>query len=223
MDQPGLSPEEHAAALRGLRRINRISRTESHLIAALEPLIAEAGDEPLSVLDVACGGGDVVCDLARRAAAKGWNVRFSGADFSEQALEIARENAARQGLEIPFFRWDAIASPLAERFDVVMCTLFLHHLSEDETVRVLRHMADSARRMVMADDLVRSRFGYWLAQAGCRLLSRSYVVHFDGPVSVRSAFDTHEIKTLAESAGLTNCRIRKHWPERYLLTWRPQR
>jgi 2-polyprenyl-3-methyl-5-hydroxy-6-metoxy-1,4-benzoquinol methylase len=222
MDQPGLSAAEHAAALRGLKRIHRFSRTLPHLVRALEPIMKTAGAEPVTVLDIACGGGDLLCDLSRVARARGWNARFVGTDISEQALEIARGNALAGGHDIEFFPWNAVRDPLPGRYDVVMCTLFLHHLTEAEAARLLGHMATAAQRMVLADDLVRSPVGYALALAGCRLLSRSPVVHFDGPVSVQAAYTPDEIRALAEKAGLTGCRVSTHWPKRYLLSWSPR-
>ncbi len=70
MDQPDLNPNLHVAALRGLRRINSISRSA----AILWPSIADAARElhpaPLHVLDLACGGGDNALAISRLAAAQ---------------------------------------------------------------------------------------------------------------------------------------------------------
>jgi hypothetical protein len=52
------------------------------------------------------------------------------------------------------------------------------------------------------------------------LLSRSPIVHFDGPVSVQGAFGLQEVQTLAARAGLLGATLRRSWPERYLLSWR---
>jgi hypothetical protein len=52
------------------------------------------------------------------------------------------------------------------------------------------------------------------------LLSRSPIVHFDGPVSVQGAFQMQEVQTLAVRAGLLEATLRRSWPERYLLSWR---
>jgi len=68
--------------------------------------------------------------------------------------------------------------------------------------------------------LVRTRFGYALAWAGGRLLTRSPIVHTDGPLSVRAAFTLDEFGTLAERAGLRGATFRRHWPQRFLFAWR---
>jgi hypothetical protein len=100
--------------------------------------------------------------------------------------------------------------------------LFLHHLDEPQAVALLARMAGAARRLVLVNDLNRSRAGYLLAWAGTRLLSTSAVVHTDGPLSVEGAFTIAEATALAEKAGLTGARVEPRWPCRWLLQWRPE-
>ena len=119
-----------------------------------------------------------------------------------------------------FFQADVFAEPLSESYDAVISSLFLHHLEEARAVELLRHMAQSARSCVLINDLERSTLGYWLAYVGTRLLSRSEVVHVDGPRSVEGAFTVAEARQLAEQAGLSGATVRKRWPCRYLLRWR---
>jgi hypothetical protein len=81
-------------------------------------------------------------------------------------------------------------------------------------------MAAAARRAVLVCDLHRSWLGYSLAWVGCRLLTRSPIVHVDGPRSVEAAFAVSEIAALAGRSGLDGAVITQHWPERWLLAWR---
>jgi hypothetical protein len=97
--------------------------------------------------------------------------------------------------------------------------LFLHHLEEQDVVGLLQRMRESAALAVLANDLVRSRVGYWLAWWGCRALTRSSIVHVDGPRSVEGAFTLDEARDMASRAGLTGLRLTRHWPERFLLRW----
>jgi hypothetical protein len=100
-----------------------------------------------------------------------------------------------------------------------MCSLFLHHLDEPQAVELLRRMSESARHLVLVNDLIRGRLGYALAWLGTRLLTRSRVVHVDGPLSVEGAFTRAEALELAERAGLHGATIVRRWPCRFLLTW----
>ena len=219
MDQPQLDPLEHALALLGLARVNWFSRSDAIFWPTLRSFALEQKGGPLRVLDVACGGGDVTCALAKRARRAGLDVKIAGCDLSDIALSVARKQAASSGETIEFFQHDVLSEPLPARFDVVICSLFLHHLDEAEAVAVLRSMSQAARRAVLVNDLVRSRSGYLLAVFGTRLLSRSRIVHIDGPLSVAGAFTPDEALQLCEQAGLNGATVSRHWPQRFLLTW----
>ena len=171
---------------------------------------------PLRMLDVACGGGGLALALARRG---GRRIEVEGCDISPVAVDCARRAAEARGLSARFFTCDALGEPLPTGYDVVTCSLFLHHLDDEDAVTLLRRMATAARRLVLVDDLNRGRAGYALAWAGCRLLSRSPIVHHDGPVSVAAAFTTGEALDLAARAGLAGATVSRHWPQRFLLAW----
>ena len=220
MDQPGLDPKEHAKALMGLRRINAISRCSAGLFRPIEALAITQPAKPLRVLELACGGGDTAIDLALMAKRKGLLVDIHACDLNPEAVEIARTNAMRRQAALTVFTADALAKPTDHNtFDVVYCTLFAHHLDELDVVRLLEVMALRSRKLVLVDDLIRSRLGFALAWIGTRLLSRSWVVHTDGLLSVRAALQPDEMKSIAMQAGLNNAQIKRSWPERYLLNW----
>jgi SAM-dependent methyltransferase len=220
MDQPGLDPSEHAHALVGLRRINRISGLAASLLAPIAALARRRDGQPLQVLELACGGGDTAMDLALMAQRRGLALELRACDLNPEAVRIAQAKAHRRGAPVQFFCADALAVPPAPgEADVVFCSLFLHHLSDADAERLLALMAQRARHLVLVNDLIRSRLGYALAWAGTRLLSRSWVVHTDGPLSVRAAFQAAEVLTMAERAGLAGAALRRCWPERYLLRW----
>ena len=81
-------------------------------------------------------------------------------------------------------------------------------------------MGAAARRAVLINDLARSTAGLMLAHVATRLLTRSPVVHVDGPRSVEGAFTAEEARQLAERAGLHGSTVGRRWPFRYLLMWR---
>ena len=220
MDQPGLDPAEHARALAGLRRINRISGLAASLLKPIEALARRRGDAPLQVLELACGGGDTAIDLALMAQQRGLALELRACDLNPEAVRIAEANAQRRSASVEFFCADALAAPPAPgEADVVFCSLFLHHLPDADAERLLALMAQRARHLVLVNDLIRSRVGYALAWAGTHLLSRSWVVHTDGLLSVRAAFQPAEVLAMAERAGLAGASLQRCWPERYLLRW----
>ena len=226
MDSPDLEQSLHDAALAGLRRVNRWSRTGAAIWSGISDLVAQCTpQQELTILDIACGSGDQALWLARRLQQQGIRHRIHGVDISTTALAAATQQALQAGVSnISFHQCDVLHDPFPlPQYDVVMNSLFLHHLDEPQVVRVLQRMAGAARRRVVIDDLRRTRLGYFLAWTGCRLLSRSPIVHFDGPVSVEGAFTDSEMLQLSAQAGLQSARLQRHWPQRFLLTWQPDR
>ncbi len=219
MDQPDLDADLHVEALRGLERINVLSRSDAIVWPAIARLARERSPAPIRVLDLACGGGDVASRLSKRAARARLNIQVEGCDISPVAIEFATRAAVSLRADARFFVRDALGGPLPEAYDVVMCSLFLHHLDEDEAVALLRRMATVTRRLVLVNDLIRGGLGYAMAWLGCRILSRSKVVRFDGPASVSAAFTIDEAKRLADRAGLDQATLTRHWPQRFLLSW----
>ncbi len=226
MDDPRITPHLHQQALRGLARLNAVSGVSRVLTSVLAEVAAESGTEKLRVLDVACGGGDVLVGCARRWSDPRCRIEFSGCDVSSTAVQAARMLAERIDVDrhnverIDFFEHDVLAQRLPGEYDVVMSTLFLHHLAESDAECVLRRMREAARRVVVVDDLRRTRTGYFLAVLACRLLSRSPVVHYDGPVSVQAALTCQEMARLVERAGWREWTMRRHWPQRFLCIGR---
>jgi SAM-dependent methyltransferase len=218
MDQPGLDPALHRQALRGLRRINFWSRSAGILWPPLAAL-ARGAARPLRVLDLAAGGGDVLIRLWHRGRRAGLNLAIEGCDVSAEAVEYATHQAGRQGADVRFFVADVLGGDLPAGYDAVICSLFLHHLTEDQAVGLLRRMGAAAGRLVLVNDLVRSRMGILLARIATRLLSLSPVVHVDGPRSVEGAFTMAEAQEMAEQAGLSGATVERRWPCRYLLRW----
>jgi 2-polyprenyl-3-methyl-5-hydroxy-6-metoxy-1,4-benzoquinol methylase len=222
MDQPGLDERLHGHALRSLSRINHVSRTSAMIWQPIRALALETRPaRTLRILDVACGGGDVALGLARFAQRGGITTHVDGCDINSVAIAHAREAAARRSIpNVGFFQHDALMTPLPGGYDVVICSLFLHHLDDPDAEAMLRSMSAAASQMVVASDLRRTRLGYAMALVASRLLTRSPIVRVDGPLSVAAAFTIEEAQVLAARAGLAGTTISRRWPQRYLLVWR---
>jgi 2-polyprenyl-3-methyl-5-hydroxy-6-metoxy-1,4-benzoquinol methylase len=214
MDDPALDPVEHRRALAGLARLNWFGGSARVLWPSIRRLGVELG-RPVRVLDVATGGGDVPCELCRRGFLLDVPLEMHGCDVSPLAIQTAAANCP----DGRFFVHDALRDPLPTGFDVVTCSLFLHHLGEEDAVALIANMGHASRRLVLVNDLARSRFNFFGVWLACRLLTRSPVVRFDGPASVRSAFTPAEALALAERAGLHGATVRTRFPCRFLLAW----
>jgi 2-polyprenyl-3-methyl-5-hydroxy-6-metoxy-1,4-benzoquinol methylase len=220
MDDPSLPSDEHVRALRGLARINRWSRAAAQMWLPIAGLVREMRSDRVRVLDIGSGGGDVAIGLWQRGRRQGAALDVVGCDVSERAVAFARMQAALVDADVCFVQHDVLRDPMPDDYDVLISSLFLHHLQDDELQRFLNALANSARRMVVLCDLARSRPALALAHVATRALSRSPVVHVDGPRSVRAALSVAEIHALADAAGMRGAVIRRCWPMRFLLVWR---
>lgn len=220
MDDPALEERLHHDALTGLSRINRFSRSVNIVWPPIRRLAMTLPGRPLRVLDVATGAGDIPVGLALAARRAGMDLEVSACDLSPRAVAFAQQRAWARGLSIEYFQLDALNDPLPSGYDVIVSSLFLHHLETSRVRGLLENMAAAAGRMLLINDLERSRAGFWLAWLGTRALSRCPVVHEDGPQSVRAAFTRQELRTWAEAAGLHASQVERRWPCRLLLEWR---
>lgn len=230
MDDPALPRDDHERALRGLRRINSASRISDHLarmitrISAPQPARSESSSaraaEPLSIVDLACGSGDTAILLARHAQRHGLKWRITGIDRSPTAIDLARSAASSSSLAVSFEVGDVLEDDWPDTVDVAVCSLFLHHLRRADAVKLTRRMFNASTTGIIINDLVRSRIGWAFAWAGTRVISRSPIVHFDGPQSVRAAWTPSELREIAFEAGIprTHVHVRHTWPFRMTLT-----
>jgi 2-polyprenyl-3-methyl-5-hydroxy-6-metoxy-1,4-benzoquinol methylase len=220
MDDPLLAEDEHLLALQGLERINRVSGSAKLLWKPIKALAKQYNTHTLSVLDIASGGGDVPLTIDQLASRDGYALNICGSDISERAIEYAKKKAALIKSQVTFVTLDALKDPLPAGFDVITNSLFMHHLDDEEVVLLLTKMALAAQKMILINDLSRSPIGLGLAYLGTRFLSASEVVRYDGMLSIKAAYTPAEFTPLAERAGLTNCKIERRWPTRFLLEWK---
>lgn len=209
MDCEPVGFESFAACLRDLERVNRASLGYRPTLAWLEALPGPRR-EPLRILDVGCGGGDMLRSIHRWASRRGVAVELTGIDVNPWSTRAARE-ATPAGMRIAYETADLFGIGDDGRFDVILSALFAHHLADGELVRFLRWMEARAQIGWFLNDLHR----HWIAEHGLRLLFGLLPVHrfvrHDGPVSVRRAFSRSDLARLVEAAGLPPERIAMRW------------
>ena len=170
----------------------------------------------ITVLDVACGGGDQARALIRWGRAHGFDLRVTALDISPRALDCARRRGHADA-RLQFVCADVHVAPHRDgAFDYVACTLFLHHLTDGEVVRTLRSFDRLATRGVVVNDLVRRRRHYLWSWLFTRPFNA--VLRHDGPLSVRRAFRPDELSDLARRAGMAWLSLQTHFGHRMTLS-----
>ena len=201
MDEPVADAGELEANLRDIAFANARLGGTAPVVRALRRLGAR------SVLDVGSGAGDVALALVRDGARRGVQVHVTCLDQSEQMLAIARRST-RADPALSFVRADGGALPYADgAFDVVTCTLALHHFDPDAARALLRELRRVARLSPVVCDLRRSPVAFAATWLWSRT-SRNRLTRHDAPLSVRRAYTAGEARELACDAGWHAPRVR---------------
>jgi len=218
MDQEDLARNDLAQALTGLGRLNLVGLAAYQIWRVLCKIIARKNLKQISLLDLASGGGDILFALERFAKRAGVKFEGMGLDIKKDAIELSNNRSKKAGSSVTFKQCNVLTDSLPEGYDIVLNSLFLHHLTSNEAVMVLSKMNNAAKIALIVSDLTRSRSALIAAVISTRLLSRSPIVHIDGPLSVRAAFTKEEAWNLAQQAGLKNPQIRSIPGFRFLLS-----
>ena len=221
LDQTDVLPADRLAAYNGLDRLQRLARTARRQWNAARPALrpAIAAGRPIRWVDLACGSGRILLDVVRIARRQGVRIAPVGVDFSDESLAIAKRNADAAGIDVQWVTSDLVAAPLPPEVvdaDAIGCSLFLHHLPDDQVRELLAKIAATDATLVV-DDLRRSRLSFALAYLTGRLFTRSRIVHEDGAISVRAALEPSELRAIADDAGLDDATLLTQWPERMVL------
>ncbi len=218
MDSEPTGYESFAACLRDLERINRASFGYRPTLSWLDAVAQAQGGAPLRILDVGCGGGDMLRQVRRWSRRRGVPVVLTGIDVNPWSTRAARA-ATPASMDINYETANLFDIDEARDFDVILSALFAHHLADAELLRFLRWMERTARVGWFVNDLHR----HWIAERGLEALFGLLPVHrfvrHDGPASVRRAFSRRDLMQLVEAAGLPpdSVSIRWHFPFRWGL------
>jgi hypothetical protein len=130
-------------------------------------------------------------------------VKLTGVDLNPHAIRAARE-FTRAESRIEWIAGEAYSlNPNLGPIDVVVSSLFTHHLTDDEIVGFIGRMERVARRGWFINDLYRSQSSYtWFKVLAASMRWHRFVRH-DGPVSFQRAFLPDEWKHYAQCAGLS--------------------
>ena len=155
---------------------------------------------PARILDLATGSGDIPREIAKFARANQIQVQIDAIDQQSSTIEIAR-GLSHEFPEINFTAADLFQWEPAELYDIVLCSLALHHFGEKDAIRVLQQCARLSRRAVLVADLCRShllRLGVsWLTT----VFYREEMTRIDARLSTERAFSFSEMAELARKAG----------------------
>ena len=219
MDTDCVDFDDYARCLADLAKVNVMTLTHRPLLAWLA---REVRNLPaFSLLDVACGHGDLLRRVRRWSRRRGINATLHGIDLNPWSLRCAQA-ATPPEFEIVWHHGDVFAFDPPQRYDFIVSSQFTHHLADAEIPRFLAWMEQYSARGWYIADLQRHRFAYY----GFGLLARTMRWHrfirTDGQVSIARGFLPAEWRGLIGAAGLDAAMVdvRRHIPFRLCVSRR---
>lgn len=213
MDGPVDDVDELEANLRDIAFANARLGGTAPVVRALRRIDAPR----IELLDVGSGAADVPLALIRDASLRGVGLSITCLDRSEQMLALARRATGGEPA-LSFVRADGGALPYGDgAFDVVLCTLALHHFDPGDATPLLRELRRVARITPVVCDLRRSELAFAATWLWSRT-SRNRLTRHDAPLSVRRAYTPAEALALAREAGWSAPQVRREAFFRMTLT-----
>ena len=213
MDTQIVGDADFAACLADLAVVNTLTLAKQPTLAWLN---AAAGhfprDSEISVLDVGFGHGDMLRAIRRWGDRRGLKMALHGIDLNPLSKSAA-ERATGPEMQIDFQTGDVFALRSGRQYDVIICSLVTHHLTDAQVVNFINWMERQARRGWFINDLHRHWLPYHAFRAMAALARWHRFVRHDGPVSIARSFRREDWRRLLAEAGI-KADIRWHMPFR---------
>jgi 2-polyprenyl-3-methyl-5-hydroxy-6-metoxy-1,4-benzoquinol methylase len=211
MDTDCRDYDDYRHCLHDLSRVNVVTRTHAPALRWLKMALGEARN--FSLLDVACGYGDLLRTVARWAERQGIDATLTGIDLNPWS---ARAAAAEQPAgTISYVTGDVIAYEPNPPADFIVSSQFAHHLDNATLPLFLRWMEERAVRGWLVLDLRRHWFPYYGFPLLARVMRWHRFVRYDGQVSIARSLTADEWRAAIDEAGLsTVATVRTHVPFR---------
>jgi len=218
IDTGNYTADEYEDCIGELRLVNRWMGDAHSLKATLLREIEAQRLASFSLLDIGAGSGELLRVAATWARQTNRRLRAVGLELNERMAESILEESKRFD-EITSVRGDALNLPFVEaEFDYVICSLFTHHLLDEQVVHVLREMSRVAKRRIFVIDLHRHPVAYFLYTVPGKIVLHNRLVRHDGALSILRGFKSNELLELAQRAALRDIRVERHFPFRLVLS-----
>ena len=181
-----------------LEIINRFLGGNSVTINGLKNLLKnQSKNKTITIVDLGCGNGDILRDVAKFGRKNNYSFNLIGIDANLAAIEYAKE-LSKEYSELSFKTIDILSEDFKKQsYDVVLCTLFLHHFKNEELISFLKTTTNKATIGVVVNDLHRHKLAYYLFKL-IGFFIKNKMVRQDGLTSVLRAFKREDLENIAK-------------------------
>ena len=195
--------------------INRFLGGNTVTIKGLKNLIKnQSKNKTITIVDLGCGNGDILRDVAKFGRKNNYSFKLIGIDANLAAINYAKE-LSKEYSELSFKTIDILSEDFKkESYDIVLCTLFLHHFKNEELISFLKTTIEKATIGVVVNDLHRHKLAYYLFKL-IGFFIKNKMVRQDGLTSVLRAFKREDLENIAKEIKV-HFSIQWKWAFRYL-------
>ena len=123
--------------------------------------------ELITIIDLGCGGGDILRKVSKYGQNNGYNFKLIGIDANKDAMIYARQ-LSKEYDNISFITCDIFSDTFKNlEYDVVLTTLFLHHFKKEQIIEMLSKAKNKAKLGIVVNDLHRHPLAYYLFKLVC--------------------------------------------------------
>nr|WP_321233865.1 methyltransferase domain-containing protein [uncultured Psychroserpens sp.] len=170
-------------------------------------------DKPITIIDLGCGGGDILREVSRFGKQQGYQFKLLGLDANQHTVNYAEE-LSKPYTNIQFKTLDVFSEAFHQfEYDVVLTTLFLHHFKEDELVPFLEPVLEKAKLGIVVNDLHRHKLAYYLFKLLCTTIKNKTIIE-DGLTSVLRGFKREELERISQQLN-ANYHLQWKWAFRF--------
>lgn len=216
MDDFAMEGEILRDALDKIAKINQLLGGNKLTLRGVQDLLARIPKQAeISIVDVGCGNGDMLRYLANYGLKNNLNIRLIGIDANDFTINHARKLSSNYP-NISFRCEDVFDKNFAEfKYDIVLCTLTLHHFKDDEIIQLMTVFDANSRIGIVINDLHRSVVSYRLFQALCFVFRLNNMSREDGLISILRGFKKNELVDFSKKLKFVNYKILWKWAFRY--------
>ncbi len=216
MDNFELKGEELEQTLSDLEKINKWLGGNKITLDGIQILLKDIPEKTtIRIADVGCGSGAVLREIANWGRNQKFDLELIGIDANPYAVEIAQ----RRSNYYPEIKFEALnifsEAYKNQEYDIVLCTLTLHHFKNEEILELLNIFKDQSRIGIVINDLQRSKVAYVLFQAFCGVFINNEIARKDGLTSILRGFKKSDLKKIARAIPAQKHVINWKWAFRY--------
>lgn len=217
MDDFDLQGDELERTLKDLQNINKWLGGNQITINGIKKLLQDQPEgKIIRIADVGCGDGAILREIAEWGRSKNYPFKLTGIDANTHAISIA-ERLSEFYPEIIYSSKNIFEPSFKqEKYDIILCTLTLHHFKDPEIKEILNNFFRQARIGVVINDLHRSKQAYFLFRAFCKVFINNKIARDDGLTSILRGFKKKDLKKFAADIPAAHHEIKWKWAYRYL-------